>query len=758
MRLNSQLVNGSEAFWGDYQPTPAQLGLINHSPTLVNQILAADRRVTAGLNAPIKIDPDLSATVSGRFNYDTGRLEFPPTVSGLGDHAFLALFAHEMGHFNDQDTDQAFSKAYAGRMNPRDPGIHNNWGMASLLNETEGDYNSWKVGKEIEQNTATAGQPGIRINGDNTSPVFSTFDDESAKLPAGLTPQETDNRLIRAGMGTQASTNTHFEDGTYDHDGSMMSGAAPIEPGRPVSARYGGDDEHGFITSGTQTWQSGDTSTQNYRNDRLQSTETRDPAGNVLQSSLYTYRPDGGYGMTVKNGAGQVIQHSAFNADKSGIERGFNADGSRLETRFDPNNQTTLMTRYDARGHEVQKDYFDPAAGLDTHQVVAHADGARSLYSFNDQGKAGSQVDYDADGHRTSMTSYDPETGGVSSKTWYHRDGSRSFDTINRDGSGTHVNVDSNGARSAPQVVNFTPGAQQSFARQSERAGSIRPPQPVGADNALGGQRNYFDSANNRRTHQVVTSADGTRTVDAYNDQNTLGSRVLYGPDGQRISASYFDPGAEQLNTRIDYAADGGRSVLSVGSQQDGPAIRHYNARNQLTRTDRFSAAGDVSTYHDPDTGQITNAVSRAADGVRTVSSYDADGRLGRQDSYDAGGKARASAGYDRSSANGTLTYVTHQPGGGRDVDQVNAGSHTAFTVNEKGETENRVTVEPSRVDLDMLKQWSEAGAQTPAGSQAQPADSGGSDQAHRLDSASDPAGQSARESGLAADSDSASS
>jgi hypothetical protein len=47
---------------------------------------------------------------------------------------------------------------------------------------------------------------------------------------------------------------------------------------------------------------------------------------------------------------------------------------------------------YDAQGREVQKDYFDPGVGLDTHQIVTRPDGSRTAYSFNDQGKVYLQI------------------------------------------------------------------------------------------------------------------------------------------------------------------------------------------------------------------------------------------------------------------------------------------------------------------------------------------------------------------------------
>ncbi|SAK67621.1 peptidase M10A and M12B, matrixin and adamalysin [Caballeronia fortuita] len=718
MSVKLKPITGSEPIWGDVKPTQSQLDLINRSPTFVAQLNAANERVSAGTLQPMFVNANLPA--DGLYNYDNKRLEFAPDVGEKTDGEFVNLLAHELGHVNYDPSDMSFKDKYPGAMNPRDPGAYPGYGMLSVLNETGGAYNNWKIGNQINNSLAADGLPAIEANTSEPE-AYAAFDAAAKNRPAGLTEAQNDNRIIQQGMGATAAHDRHFTDGTYDYDARHFSGLPPIEPGPPVSASYQGDPNTGDITSATQNWQSGDVSTQKYQDGRLQSNETADASGKLLQSSSYTYRPDGGYGMTVKDGEGKTLQQSDFNPDGSGVERGFNPDGSKLETQFNPDNRTTRMTQYDANGRETQKDYFDPNEARNTNQVVTHPDGSRSLYSFNDMNKVGLQNDYDAQGNRTGMSAYDPDTGRMNLNVRYNADGSRVTETIGADGAGTRVTTDANGNRSPEQAVNYTPAEMQTFNAQADKVAGIAPPQPVGANNALGGQQNYFDPATNRVTNQVVTGPDGSRTLNSYNDQNTLGSRVQFDPEGNRVSAKYFDPVTETLNKNIDYQPDGSRVVTTPNNADFSMMTQSYNAKNQLTQTQNISPMGMQTTHYDPETGQVTGENTTNPDGGHTIESRNAQGNVGAINSYDANGRPTSSTSYDPNAGSGTLTHVTYKPDGSRDVDQATGTQHTSYTVGSDGQEHDRQTGPLSPANAATFADWKKYEAQTPAGDGTQP-------------------------------------
>ncbi|MBN3757693.1 RHS repeat protein [Paraburkholderia sp. Tr-20389] len=703
MDTKLQPVTGNEAFWGDVKLTPSQLDLVNKSPTLVAQIHEGDARVAAGDYRPIAVRTDLPGDGGGAYDPETKRIIIPPRTFSSEDNSGLGTFAHEMGHFIYAPQDTEFERKYLAHVNPRDPGAYNTSAMLYVRAESEAEYNTGKIRKEIAQNTATPGNPGTSITEGNAT--IDAIDHAEANRPQGLTEKQNENRLIRRGMEAMATSGGHGATGSYDYYAHRSTGAAPIEPGGVASARYEGNDTTGDITSASEHWQSGDVSTQNYKDGKLQSTQTVDPSGKPLQTSSYAYKTDDSYGVTVKDGNGRTIQQSDFNADRSGVERGFNADGSRSETRFNGHNQTMQMTQYDPKGREKQKDHFDPSDGRDTNQVVTHPDGSRTLYSFNDRRTVGLQNEYDANGKPVASYRYDG-SGRVTSTTRYRADGTRTVDTVGADGTGKQVSIDKQGNRSPEKTVTYDQATRQSLTDRSENAANVAPPQPVGAGNALGGQKNYYDPANNRLTNQIITNPDGSKTLNSYTDENLLGSQVQYGPDGKRVSSTSFNPQQGDLNQRVTYGADGGREVTHVDHDARTVKSTTYNAQNQVTTVRTTTPDSEQTEHYDPETGSVTVHATLNGDGSRSVSSGNVFGHEGARSTYDRNGKETSSVSYNPNEGTGTLTYVTRNPDGSRDVDKVDSSQHTFYSVDSNGQVHNRKSIPLSSGDKDALAQW----------------------------------------------------
>ncbi|MEM5343578.1 hypothetical protein V4C56_28640 [Paraburkholderia azotifigens] len=704
MDTKVQSVSGSEAFWGDVKPTPGQLDLVNKSPTLVSQIHEGDRRVATGENLPMAVKGDIPGDPDGKYDLQKRQLQFPPRLFGGDNDMALSTFAHEMGHLIYAPQDRAFKQKYVANVNPRDPGVYNATAMWPVRAEGEAEYNRWKVGSEIERNTATPGHPGTSINSDD--PTMNAIASANANRPAGLTDKQNENRLIRTGMNSMATSGSHGADGTYDSYTRRITGAAPTEPGKMVSANYAGDDTTGDITSASQHWESGDVSTQNYKDGKLQSTRTVDPAGKPLQTSSYTYAPNGSYSVTVKNGNGRTIQQSNFNADRSGVERGFNPDGSRLETQFNGQNHTTQMTQYDSRGHETQKDRFDPGSGRDISQLVTHPDGSKTLYWFNARSSVGEQGDYDASGKPVATYEFD-DSGRVASITRFNADGSRTVNTVGTNGTGTQVTVDKQGNRSAVQHVTYDQATQQSYDARSRLAATIAPPQPVGSHDALGGQTNYYDPANNRLTKQIVTNPDGSKTLKSFTDKNTLGTEVQYGPDGKPVSSTSYDPDSGLVNQRINYAADGSREDIRIHHDDHTISTTRYNAAGQITQTRTKAGDSEKIENYDPQSGRvITVETVSDVDGSRTVSSSNAYGHEGARETYDRTGRQTSSVRYRPDEGTGTLTYMTRNTDGSQQVDKIDRNRHAFYSVDRAGRVHDRRSIPLSTEDAGALAQW----------------------------------------------------
>jgi hypothetical protein len=608
MSADLQRVTGKEAFWGDIKPTSSQLELINRSPTFVVQIHEADARVKTGQIPPMAVK-DIPGP---RYQVSTGQIQFPPhAVSGSDEH-FLGNLAHEIGHLTYARADDAFEAKYKSHL--RDPNAYNAATMSPIRAQVEAHLNHWKIYNEILKNTATPGHPGTAITANLDAQLAQLFDAHDARNSATALPQkQNENELVLSGMQSVAIGAAEGPDSTYNYHGHLMTGGAPVEPGAPTAISYS-ESGNGDIVRSSQTWRTGDVTTQTYQDGKARFIETVDASGKTLQTLSYAHNPDGSYRVDMKDGAGRAIRQSVFNADGSGVEHGYRLDGSTRETQFDARNQTTRMIAYDRQGRETQKDYFDAEAGLDTNQVVTRADGSRVLYSFNDRGKVGLQTDYGADGKRVATTRYDPDSGRVTFVARYAPDGSGTAYSVGADGKGTWVDIGKDGNRSLARTVQFSRSYQRVLDARAGHAATIAAPQPVGAESALGGQRLFFDSANNRLTNQIVENPDGSRTLNSFDDHNQVGAKIDYDNTGRRVRARYYDRNSGELSQFIDYGADGGRVVSTPGS---GFVVQKtYNPLNQLKQVVRTDGHQTQIVDYDPRTGQVTNRATTTADAV----------------------------------------------------------------------------------------------------------------------------------------------
>ncbi|WP_250495519.1 hypothetical protein, partial [Caballeronia sp. GAWG1-1] len=138
------------------------------------------------------------------------------------------------------------------------------------------------------------------------------------------------------------------------------------------------------------------------------------------------------------------------------------------------------------------------------------------------------------------------------------------------------------------------------------------PPQPVGADTALGNQRTYFDPASNRLTNQDIKEPDGSTTSYAYNSMNLVGYEQHFDPNGRIVSSKHYRP-LDSPDVVTQYAPDGSRQVMRPNNGQ--PTIEHYNADGLLTQKQSLLDAGFRTDNYDAQAGRVVNTNMRNKDG-----------------------------------------------------------------------------------------------------------------------------------------------
>lgn len=699
-------ITGQEVFWGQVKPTPEALALINSSPTLIRQIHETDARIGAGQNLPMAVSSNTQLPYYGESG--DPKIVFPSDYGSESPPDFVGKLSHELAHLIFAPRDKKFQATYSP--NPRDPSAYTAGAMYAQFAQSEAQLNHWQAGREIQQATATPEHPGTDIT-ENLVPGFREYLDENSalNLAAGKTQAQNESQLIAGGMGLLSAESGGGGDpnaGDYATYGNK-SGAAPLEPGVPASISFEDDGNYG-IKSSHITWPSGDTTTQSFADGKLQVSQTVDPSGKPLSTAQYTYQPGGGYKVDVTNGAGQPTQQNAFNADGSGSERGFRPDGSWQDTQFDRNNNTTLITDHGANGHERQKDYFDAQQQRETNRVVTMSDGSHTVYSLDANGNVGLRMDYDSSGRPLFSAVFDPQTGRTSLVTRYNADGSRLVSTVGDNGQGSNVFVDKDGKRGSAEPTNFSPEEHKAFEQLSRDASGFAPPQPAAQENALGGQRNYFDPATYRRTNQVITTQDGGHIVNSFDDKNQIGSSIEYGANGKRTHATYYNNGS--LDTTVQFQDDGGRTSTTYGGN-GAFTNKTFDAQNNLVQSVVTSKTDNgvvrQETYG-PNNDLRQTVVSTMQDGGVKEETFDPQGKLTGMVVRTMGPDGSSTQRFDgqgkpiettQSDDAGTVHDRFLDPQTGAQTNQVvtnKDGTRTVYSFNDQGQVGSKNTYDAS--------------------------------------------------------------
>ncbi|MFM0172434.1 hypothetical protein [Paraburkholderia sediminicola] len=444
MALNTSVgtrpITGQESYWGDVQPTPEAIGLVNASPTLQSQLQHYGADVSSDKLKPMALG-------KGNGTYFEGQAE-KRIVVGQDIHSsgsagvLVGSLSHEFGHYDNQANDKTFRSRY--EVNPRDPNAYNVAALTGAHAEGEAVANNWQVQQEVEKNTATPNAPGTRIflGGDNLQQKLD--DQHTADLIGGKSDAVDRNHLIVTGMNDYVNEvpSNAPEKSYYQYYGDSSGVPAPV-PGRPKEVTFEGDDK-GDINQMTENWQSGNLARQTFSEGKIQSSEVLDDKGKVTSAAVYKHNQDGGYSVDVKNQDGHKTEHADFQADRSGTVRNYASDGSAQATSFNADNHNTQIVDYDAKDRKTHANYLDPDTGYSTVQDARTPDGGHTVFNFDTQGRVRAEFQYDRDGNPKLSADFNA-AGKNTLAVQYNKDGSRLVTAFNADGSRVGHVVDRNG-------------------------------------------------------------------------------------------------------------------------------------------------------------------------------------------------------------------------------------------------------------------------------------------------------------------------
>ncbi|SEB86317.1 hypothetical protein SAMN02787142_0473 [Burkholderia sp. WP9] len=155
--------------------------------------------------------------------------------------------------------------------------------------------------------------------------------------------------------------------------------------------------------------------------------------------------------------------------------------------------------------------------------------------------------------------------------------------------------------------------------------------------------------------------------------------------------------GAGRETERAEFNADRSGTVRDYASDNSSQATS-FDAKNRNTQIAQFDGKGEKieANYIVPETGKFAVQDRKSTDGGRTVSNYDAEGRVRAQFQYDRDGQPVLSRDLDE---NGKDTFlVEYHKDGSRTVATVNAdGSETAHIVDRNGMRGKDVTLQPPK-------------------------------------------------------------
>jgi hypothetical protein len=330
-------VTGHETYWGSVTPDEDTITMINRSPTLQRDLADYGAAVNSGAAKAMQIGP-VSQYASG----EDGGITMADDLKTIPTYVFVGDLAHELGHFENRETDRAFDRSHG--VNDHDPNAFAMAGMRSEHAEGEAIFENWKVNNELmaapDAPSRTWLSGALVSAPDFGKPIdtglLKALDDQhAADVAAHLTDAEDRQLMISAAMGPVATVpNMDRKAGSFEN----YAGAAGLtnpETG-PLTKFAAQFDKDGEIQSMSESWASGRTVAQTFEHGRLASSSIADKDGSAVSNTHYQYGRNGAYQTDTTDAAGKLIEHGDYAADGSAQVSETGADGTVTPTHYPP--------------------------------------------------------------------------------------------------------------------------------------------------------------------------------------------------------------------------------------------------------------------------------------------------------------------------------------------------------------------------------------------------------------------------------------
>ena len=605
-------ITGQELIFGNVKLTQEVMDLINKSPILVRQLLNYSQEVLDGRAKMIAVENEPSGmTWNSSARVITFGIYDGRTYDQLEPWLFVGILSHEIGHYVYDARNEAREKQYASLIKT-DPDIA---AMVCIAREGDAAYNNWRVAREIVKN---GGAP-IAMLGDRpdypTAPGYDIYNMLSKMYDAnvGKMPAEAlEQSMVAAAGSFIAQTNPGGTPGqTYYEYCMPLYGAEPkrLSKAPVVDVKYALNPVTGLIEFATLTFSNGESQTNKYDGDGLNTATLFGANGKLVEHALFDASGFKTHDIFYASN-GKKTQQYEFSVDGTSKKYVFNIDGSQTVAVFDKNGKMAEYVLFDVNGFKTH-DIFYASNGKKTEQYDYRTDKSFTKYLFNDDGSqvvalfgANGQMkeyaSFDAAGTKT-QANYFAVNGAKTQQYDFHADKSLTKYVFGTDGSQTVALFGANGQITEYAAFNANGfktqgiyyGADGSKAKQFDFKldGSFT----AYTFNSDGSQTAALFGANGQMTEHATFNAAGKKTLDLFygangkvekkfefNPDGTYMSHVfnhdgtqagaLFGSNGKMIEYAAFD--ASGFNTKYVFYNNGARA-----KQYDFSVDKSYVAR-----------------------------------------------------------------------------------------------------------------------------------------------------------------------------------
>jgi hypothetical protein len=699
MPTSNTPITGNESLWGNVPIDPSTVALINDSPLLVQELNEYQSEIDAGTALPIHVNSQITDNPNGIGN-DANLLQTVSVSNGsqtqlqiqMGlltgsetSNSFIGDLSYELGHVVNYSGDV---NLFNNVLNPNDPNSPAIAGIFGVVTESESEANNYLIQQQIEVSTGNA--VAIKLNGDSNSggQLQATLDSAYADLSNEMDSGQQLAALTSSITGIMGTVPFLGAPSLYDYYVDNLLGVYEYtNPGTAVpsvsSGLQGAEDNnldiYGSVTEiqfsgvpssnssyfATIDYSSGEYEILNFNGSQLSSV-TLNASWGMLADMVYSYSPDGDYGVKVA---------SNINSDYGGETDEFYSNGSFTISTLSSDTFLVTNTNYNAQGLPVSgtvtnidgddvADYkvYDPNTGLISQDtayysattagstepilsVTGYTNGSESNYTeYNIDGAPIESATYNpATGQRTNYVEYDNGSPSVSETgdadgynlTYYNPDGSLNSEIVEDIyGIGTQETNYYAGTNLVSSVTNNSISIDSSDGTWSITSQDVT----------------HYDT-NGNEFEEDETQGDTTIISDFNPGQNNAYSESTY-VDGTLSEKDAFNPDSGDI-TESQYYTNGVMSEQDTFDPNTGivTQIQLFDGSSpyaaEIETLDPQTGQVTSTSIYDPDTGELTDYTGPGGDGGGGGSGDPGDGDGGASGDPGDGGDGGDGGGGD---------------------------------------------------------------------------------------------------------------